>query len=281
MASVTNEVYIDKKTWLNSFKTFAKIMLAVVFVFFYLISALFFLAPIFDAKIFNFFGIVRAEEACYEMQYKKSGQLSDLYNLILFEQEHSNKEKELEYITELMSDDEYDEFCTKLDVSSVYNTKNKSMYAYVGDVNAYLMNRKIKCLYGLTDKESAIQVEVLKSLKNGKITEYAFATYVDLLKNNKKTTKEDYKALLETFELNYADKDVAELLDLRIDQIEELLASSSVKGKVSEILLEFSLMKLSYAGYVVYNAIGEDDSKINEFKQLYESSAGRYANLIK
>ena len=103
----TNEVYIDKKTWLNSFKTFAKIMLAVVFVFFYLISALFFLAPNFDAKIFNFFGIVRAEEACYEMQYKKSGQLSDLYNLVLFEQEHSNKEKELEYITELMSDDEF------------------------------------------------------------------------------------------------------------------------------------------------------------------------------
>ena len=26
MASVTNEVYIDKKTWLNSFKTFAKII---------------------------------------------------------------------------------------------------------------------------------------------------------------------------------------------------------------------------------------------------------------
>ncbi len=281
MASVTKEVYIDKKTWLNSFKTFTKIMLAVVFVFFYLISTLFFLAPNFDAKIFNFFGIIRAEEACYEMQYKKSGELSDLYNLILFEQEYSNKEKELEYITELMSDDEYDEFCTKLDVSSVYNAKNKSMYAYVGDVNAYLVNRKIKCLYGLTDKESAIQVEVLKSLKNGKITEYAFATYVDLLKNDKKTTKEDYKALLETFELNDADKDVAELLELRIDQIEAMLASSNVKGKVSEILLEFSLMKLSYAGYVVYNAIGEDDAKTNEFKKLYEDCAGRYANLIK
>ena len=108
---------------------------------------------------------------------------------------------------------------------------------------------------------------------------YLFIT--STLTSCKKTTKEDYKALLETFELNDADKDVAELLDLRIDQIEAMLASSGVKGKVSEILLEFSLMKLSYAGYVVYNAIGEDDSKINEFKQLYEDCAGRYANLIK
>ena len=73
----TKEFKVDKKMWQNSLKMTGKILLSVVFVFFYLISVLFFCAPNFDAKIFNFFGFTKAEEACYVRAYEKSNNIDD------------------------------------------------------------------------------------------------------------------------------------------------------------------------------------------------------------
>ena len=94
MVENSNEKLLTKKVVLNSFKILAKTLILLIFVFFYIISTMFFLAPKFDAKIFNFFGLKKAEEACYVQAYEKSENNADLYNLILFESELQNYEKE-------------------------------------------------------------------------------------------------------------------------------------------------------------------------------------------
>ncbi len=130
MATQTKERVIDKKIWLNSFKMFAKTILVVIFVFFYAISVLFFLAPKFDAKIFKFLGMKKAQEACYVQVYEKSNSNVDLYNLILFESELSNYEKELYYINLLTNDEKYVEFYQKMDKSAIENVDDKDKDRY-------------------------------------------------------------------------------------------------------------------------------------------------------
>ena len=93
MKGTSNEKLLTKKVWLNSLKLFGKIVLAVFFVYFYTIAALFVFVPKFDAKIFKFFGMKKAEEVCYVRIYEKSGSNADLYNLILIESELGNDEK--------------------------------------------------------------------------------------------------------------------------------------------------------------------------------------------
>ena len=274
----SKEFKIDKKTWLNSLKMTGKILLCVVFVFFYLISVLFLFAPKFDAKIFNFLGFKNAEEACYLKQYENTGELVDLYNLVLFEQKQENHQEELYYINILRKDKGYDDFCKKLDVSGVYNAGSKSMYVFVGDVNSYLVNRKIKGLYTL---DLGYRAEIIKSLKKGELTEYAIATFVDAVKNDSITQaskRSKYADLLAEKEGETAS--ITELLDDRIDAIEDRLVETGVSGTVEEILLQYALMKLNYAGYTLYNVTEGDSTKIAKYQQDYEHAAQVYAGLI-
>ena len=278
MAEQTKEVKLDKKLWLDSLKTFGKILLGVVFVVFYLISILFFIAPKFDAKIFNFMGMTRAEEACYVRQFENTEKLSDLYNLVLFEQKHDNYQKELYYLNVLMQNKDYDSFSTKLDISGLHNAGSKAMYVYVGDSNAYFVNRKIKCLYslGLT-----CETTVLNSLKTGKLTEYAFATYVELIENMTLSVSERaeiYNRLLITMSLEDG-LSVSELLDIRISAIEARLAEDGVEGTVAEVLLQYSLMKLNRAGYVANSFVGEG-AKAAAYELEYEQAALNYFNMV-
>lgn len=278
MTEQTKEIKLDKKLWLDSFKTFGKILLGVVFALFYFVSIMFFIAPKFDAKIFNFMGFVRAEEVCYVKQYENTGKMSDLYNLVLFEQEHNEYKKELYYVNVLMQDKEYDSFCLKLDVSGLHNAGSKAMYVYVGDSNAYFVNRKVRCLYalGLT-----CETVVLNSLKTGDITEYAFATYVELIENSALSTsakEEKYNDLMTTL-ISGENVSVAELLDERIVEIENKLAEPGVSGTVAEVLLQHSLMKLCQAGYKAYGAIGET-SKASALEIKFEQVALNYYNNV-
>ena len=142
MEQVAEEKVFDKQIWLNSLKIFGKIFFCLVVSFFYVISVMFFIQPKFDAKIFNYFGLTKAEESCYEQIYRKSNSSVDLYNLILFEQQIGNTNKELLYINELFAKDDYEDFCDKLDKSSIENAgANKTLIATVGDVDSFLISR--------------------------------------------------------------------------------------------------------------------------------------------
>ena len=178
-----------------------------------------------------------------------------------------------------MRDKNYDEFCDRLDVSGIYNAGSKSMYVYVGDVNAYLVNRKIKGLYALN---LGYRAEIIKSLKSGALTEYALATFVDLVKNDSITQSEKKSLYQELLNRKEGESlSVVELLDARIDAIEDRLAEDGVSGTVEEVLLQYTLVKLNYAGYVLASTVkAEYEIRINGYQQAYDHAVQAYAGLI-
>ncbi len=280
MTGSTNEVKLDSRVWKNSLKTTAKILAIALVAVFYVFSTLFFISPDFSAKIYNFMGFKKAEEACYIEKYKKDYNIVDLYNLVLFEQRAGNTKSELEYLQILMASDEYEAFCEKLDNSSILNCESKSMIAVVGDVNAYLVNRKVKCLYELNQ---SAETTVLNSLNAGELSEYAFATYVELIKNSELTLAEKvekYNTLLETTKLgaNGQVLVVDELLEDRLSKLDREIAENTNGTK--KLILTYTQMKLSYAGYNVYVQLNQNE-KANGYKTIYEAASDRYLDIIK
>lgn len=190
------EKVLTKKVWLNSFKLFGKIAFAVIFSLFYFISVMFFVSPKTDAKIFNFFGAEKAQEACYIRIYDNSQSKADLYNLILFESELENYDKELYYLNILMNDEEYEEFCLKLDESALetINEDNIETLVYVCNTNAYLINQKVKCMYHLgfdSPLSPTVRNYLKEQLEDETGFETSFATYVELVYNDSTITREE------------------------------------------------------------------------------------------
>ncbi len=193
-ASQQIEKAFSKKVFLNALKLAGKVAFAVVFALFYLLSTMFFISPKFDAKIFKFFGAKKAEEACYVRIYDKSQSKADLYNLILFESELENYEKELYYLNILMNDEKYEEFCLKLDEAGIEALEDVSTMVYTCNTNSYLINQKVKCMYNLGfDKGLSITVKnYLKAQLEGDYQfETSFLTYVELVYNDASLTKQE------------------------------------------------------------------------------------------
>lgn len=281
------EKTFDKQMWLNSLKITAKILLACLALFFYIISVLFFLAPNIDAKLFNFFGLTKAEESCYLQVYDSSGKITNLYNIVLFEQENGNYEKELYYINVLMSDDEYESFCEKMNKASI-KSSSKELYAYVGDVNAYLINRKVKCLYALNlensyeNRSSAIIAYVRNQLKSENAYETSFLTYVNLVLNDKTLTESEIKETFEILDGMISSEDsesTTELIQKREDLILLLLDEES--DNVQKIILQKSLVDFYKAEYRYFDALGEEESVLDEIENNYNQAVLEYQNLIK
>lgn len=281
------EKTFDKQMWLNSLKISAKILLACLVLFFYIISVLFFLAPNIDAKLFNFFGLTKAEESCYLQVYDNSGKITDLYNIVLFEQENGNYEKEIYYINVLMSDDEYESFCEKMNKASI-KSSSKELYAYVGDVNAYLINRKVKCLYALNlensyeNRSSAIIAYVRNQLKSENAYETSFLTYVNLVLNDKTLTDSQIKETFEILDGLISSEDsesTTELLQKREDLILLLLEEES--DNVQKIILQKSLVDFYKAEYRYFDVLGEEESVLDEIENSYNQAVLEYQNLIK
>lgn len=241
---VKEESLLNKKTILNSLKIFAVTLGIIIFVFFFVISSIFVISPKNDAKLFNFLGFERAEEACYIRQYEKTGSKADLYNLILLESELENYEKELMYINELVSDKDYVEFYTKLDKSAINAVEDKSLIAYTCNTNGYLINQKLKCMYklGFDDGVSATVRNYIKAQINGDyLFENSFVTYIEFLNSDDSLTKEDK---INKINLVYDDVALTQRLSDLIDFInsditleQEIVAQNSVVGILKAIYL--------------------------------------------
>ena len=120
------------------------------------------------------------------MIYNRSDKITDLYNLILCEGELGNFSKELDCIDEIIARDDYNEFCNTMDKASLNSVKDKQMLPYSVNVNGYLMSRKVICLYNLN--KEGIETYVYRQTSVGKISEYSFSTYVDLIYNDNSLT---------------------------------------------------------------------------------------------
>ena len=288
MEQVAEEKVFDKQIWLNSFKIFGKIFFCLVVSFFYVISVMFFIQPKFDAKIFNYFGLTKAEESCYEQIYNKSNSSVDLYNLILFEQQIGNTNKELLYINELLAKDDYEEFCDKLDKSSIENAgSNKTLIATVGDVDSFLISRKVKCLYQMNrntkfeNRSKSVQDYVRSCLKNGSLTELSFSTYVLLVDGDSSLSENQKKQEFESLNdlISSANNVSTETLlnDREIQLFETINTSSS---NAENIIVLNAMVKFYRAKYVFSEKLGESADVLESIEAKYDSAVRGYLELI-
>lgn len=290
MTDVTKEKILNKQMWLNSLKMSAKIVLVVIVAFFYVISTMFFLAPKFDAKIFGFFGLKKAQESCYLQAYEKSGSAADLYNLILFEQEIGEYEKELYYINVLMAREDYNDFCKRLNDSSINNV-SKNMYAYVGNTDSYLINRKVRCMYSLNlegsyeNRSHAIVSFVRNQLNSGSVYEYSFATYVSLVLNDATLTDAQRKETFEVLKNMTSSEDTNSTQTLLEERKRKLISSIiyevETKDMVQEVILRKRLVDFYKGWYKYSELVGESSSVLRTLELEYSSALESYNNLLK
>ena len=267
----------NTSVWKNASVSFLKIFGVIVCAYIFVLTVVFSLFPGATANYFKFFGATKAEELCYERQYQKTNDIADLYNLILFEQDRNNL-KQLQFINELRSKKEYEDFCKKLNDSALSDTTEKSLVAYVGDVNAYLVNQKVKCLYKLN---LGCEVFIYTELKSGKLTEQSFASYAELVYTDKSLTKEQkiakYHDLIDTAELDGQTLEV--LLNNRLLALNEKVSEENLQEN-EEIILKFTLAKDYKACYYVYSTLG-NEVKTSEFMTKYNEAIAEYNNIIK
>lgn len=271
------EKVLTKKVWLNAFKLFGKIAFAVIFSLFYFISVMFFVSPKTDAKIFNFFGAEKAQEACYIRIYDNSQSKADLYNLILFESELENYDKELYYLNILMNDEEYEEFCLKLDESALetINEDNIETLVYVCNTNAYLINQKVKCMYHLgfdSPLSPTIRNYLKSNLENELVFETSFATYVELVYNDESLTKEEKMS-----RVNTAYNAMSSLVQQKIVMVGDFISARNITVQ-QQIISQYTLVNLKKAKYMI-DLINESGNT-GVSKLDYENALKTYNNLI-
>lgn len=275
MEETTNEKVFTKKTWLNALKLFGKIAFAVVFVLFYIISSMFFISPNFDAKIFNFFGAKKAQEACYIRIYENSENNADLYNLILFESDLENYEKELYYLNLLMNSEDYESFCAKLDESALGTIEDASLIVYICNTNSYLINQKVKCMYnlGFDVGISATVRNYVKAQLNGDYRfETSFATYIDLIYNDASLSKAEKQQ-----KVNMAYDSLETLVQSRLVFLTNFNSAVNISVK-DNILSQHTIVELKKALYEIeiINESGSASSK----KADYETALAEYNRLV-
>ncbi len=266
--------FMSKQVWKNAGKIFAKSLLLFVFVFFYLISVFFVFSPKIDSKIFSLIGFKRAEEACYVRIYDKSNDLADLYNLIVFESEVENYEKELYYINLMMADDRYNDFCKMLDESSANHITNKAIVAYSCNVNSYFVNQKVICMYNLgfdsNKLASTVKTFVKNQLSKGDIYNTAISTYVDLVYND-----ESLKESEKVEHINILCSAMTLELNKRIEDIDNVAAN----GLVEQIICQNTKVAYRRALYLIDEITDSPTASLT--KQAYQNELKTYNELIK
>ncbi|MBR2390941.1 MAG: hypothetical protein IKB06_00420 [Clostridia bacterium] len=264
------KIKLNKKIMLNSLKTFSKILICVIFVFFYIISAMFFLKPNFDAKIFNFFGLKKAEESCYVMQYEKTDAAEDLYNLVLFEHDRADCLKELNYINELMVRDDYKEFCDNLDKSIIAGIDEKAMFYSLTTTNDFLIVSKIRCMNEL--EMSGIPAFVHSKLSSGDLSETSFVAYVDIIANSNLTDAEK-KSKIETLLSVYSvdTKTVGELVDERLTNAMRYVERST-DSVAFRFLVQKAIVETRRANVLVSKMLQKESSEIEAATLLLEGA---------
>lgn len=290
MTEYAKEENLKKKLWLNSLKLFLKIALIMIAMFFFVIAILFYLAPKVDAKIFNFFGLTKVEEKCYEQIYKNSGKTSDLYNLIIFDMDHGYIKNELENITKIYEAKDYAEFCTKLDASGVQSANgNKSLYCYVADTHAFFKNQEIKCvlelgLKGKLDdwKNRTIKIAI-DGLSEQNLTDVSFDSLMSTIVSTEKLNFEEKKSFLNLMSEKVSNgQELNDLIEMKLNIIKTAFEECN-DNEVQKILLKNAEVKLLAGAYYFEMILnnGQETSIAEQIKQNHTVAFSEYKNLIK
>ena len=236
-----------------------------------LLSSIFVLFPKFSLKIHQTLGNKRVQELNYKMIYSRSNNVADLYNLIIFKGEQGDYQEELSYIDTMIARDDYNSFCKNMDDASLDKISADRLNAYSANVNGYLLSRKVICMYEL--KQDGMDSYIYRQTNSGKISEYSFSTYVDLiyfdqsLNDTEKAQK--ISSLLE----------ISDIYDGRLLSLEDLVKTrvyslnTALKVETDENkqdVFRYTLMRIYASRFYAYDAVGNEEFK-NENLELYKA----------
>ena len=216
------EFSVFKTVALTSLKT----LLVVFGAIFYFMAVCHILSPLTAAKVYQVFGANNAVVICYENVYEKTGNLSDLYNLVQRTIEAGDSVKTNKYIEILQKDNNYGDFCKKVNDSTI-KVSEKKYIAYVGDLDSYLVSQNIIALYQKGEKEKAKNL-ALKDLTSENIYSFGFSAYADCLASDTDYTIEQrgqmFVDLLETtynqqYMMNYISQRLALVNNYKFEQV--------------------------------------------------------------
>ena len=195
----------------------------------------------------------------------------------MYEGEVGKTSKELTYIDEIIKRTDYNDFCNAMDKASLKSVKDKQMLPYSVNVNGYLMSRKVICLYKM--RTEGLETYVYRQTSVGKLSEYSFSTYVDLIYKDESLTESQKREKL-SYLMNILDtsgKTHEELLDDRIENINNRLDIET--NKEVQISLQYTLTRIYHSRYYVYELLG-NESKMNENKTAYETTRAELNEMI-
>ena len=236
----------------------------------FIICSLFVVFPKTSLKLHKLIGNKNIQEYNYKIIYSRSKDIKDLYNLIIFEGNAGNFNDELYYINELLSKNDYQAFCEQMDKASVEELKRQHLTTSSANVNGYLLSRKVICMYNL--KESGLETYVYRQTLEGKLSEYSFATYVDLVYADENLTKnekaEKLSCLIDT--MDGINGKLSILLQARVDGLKTaiILADDDKKD-----ILRYTLMRIYASRFYVYDVIGDEDLKTENLELYREIKA--------
>ncbi len=262
-----------KKIWLSATLKALKILLAIVVLFFFCIMSVFFISPNSCASLFNYMGLKRAEESCYEYDYNKNNNITSLYNLVIFEMGEGNTNKELYYLNILLSHKDYDAFCKSLDILNIDNNKNKSLIAFNCNTNSFVINQKVNCMFNAGISHNQIMNFINDNLSDLDKPEYSISTYVELILTSKLIESDKLARL------NKINNSSFEMLDSKIETLNNKITNETQEAE--KIILYYSIYKNYYAKFLVYKALGDDKSEEKaEAETLYKNAYKNYINLV-
>ena len=184
MTETKENVTIDfKRVSKIALKTLSNLFIGIMFAF----CVIFFVAPSFSLKISKTFGSLKGQELCYERIYTQSGNIADLYNLILINDQQDDYESAVAYINQITKMSNYSEFCGSLDEASLEKIgSNLELIPYSCDANAYIRRQKVVCMYNL---DGDLTTEVLVQTVSGSLSDVSIAVYIDLINDDESLTE--------------------------------------------------------------------------------------------
>ena len=268
-----NETLDLKRVAKIALKTLLNLFIGIMFA----LMVLFFVAPSFSLKVSKTFGSLKGQEVCYERLYTQSGNITDLYNLIVINDQQNDYENEFAYINQIIKKSNYKEFCEQIDKASLTEVKSKELIPYSCDTNAYIRNQKVECMYRLGEDQT---IEVVVQTAAGELSDVSLAVYVDLINDDKGLTEnQKTEKIVELMSKqisvggSFAGTDV--ILKNRINDLKAELAKEGLTES-RKIILQHSLVRIYRAEYLI-NVYLDNSAEAENYKTLYNQE---YAKLV-
>ena len=252
--------------------TFLTTLLVVISVITYFLAVCIAIYPQTAVKVYEVIGAKDAIVVCYEKMYHKSNSLSDLYNLVQRTIEADDYDKTNKYIVDLQGKSEYQEFCKKVNDSTM-QVSEKKYFAYIGDLDSYLISQNILALYEDGKKDEA-KTLALNDLKNANIYSFGLSTYADCLASDTSLTiNQRSEKLKNLINAQFESKGVLNYIEERLALVDNFQNVPTAEN----ILKVYTALKINNVKLNFYTQNGEESNadsvrlEIEELRDIYES----------